>query len=1042
MRTLVLDFETYYDTEYSLSKMTTQDYITDPRFEVLMASYILDNGRCVVLDGHEVAPFLSALDPANTVVVNHNAAFDATILSVRYGFNPKMIVDTMSMARVVGAHIAAGGASLDALATCLRNQGFDLPAKGTVVQNAKGKRRKDFTDDEWAAYREYCKIDTVITHKLLKYLAPYLQDNPTELSFQDLIMKCMARPLLAIDKALVEEELAYVKGRREKLLQSLADTLNIPLTGLSTELRSNERMARLYEQYGGYAEHPHGVKAGSEKDREYVAKESGLPGAFPIPQKVSKTTGQWTWAFGKTDAPMLALLEHENPSVVGLTEVRLGTKSSIDETRCDRFMKLADAGFMCMPYLICGAHTGRMSGRDKVNVQNLPAGRAEGQTNNLRRSIIPRYNGQVCVVCDSSQIECVSGDGLVLTDSGLKRIDCISTSDLLWDGVEWIAHSGVIYKGNRNVIEYDGIVGTPDHIVFTTDGRKLSLDEAAATKATLLVGERGGEAVRQMDSVGFTDKFNHSESDVTCSLRLWVSNASKYIRLTLRKVFGVSKLYQQETLLCTYPAFTMHATATTIQRAYGTGKGKQKIIENIRQYREQVQILQRLCPVYVEKVPERRLSWLGNRSYRFPWSLRTGKCTFGDTERECTNESDKYVSVLQWGNIKCKWFCQKICSAFTFRYSSEVNTSRANHRSGGVLYQETHATSDKFSWCSVHGIRVLSHVFKRKSNRRPFSSVNQPKYSPWGNPIIGTIPVYDIVNAGPRSRFCYNGRIISNCRVSSYMANNTPDLEAFAAKQDIYTVMASNLYGEPYDVIRKGVKVDHNPKYMKQRQVAKAAVLSCQFGTGAKAFQAYAKVVGGVALTSLEAKAIVDGYRETNWRVVDAWKTVGWAMDEMIAGRSGYFGGPNNDLFYFDGSRHVFGAHVPGIRLPSGLWINYKGLGTEMGQWPDGSPKTEYFFYHGSGKRVEKKYTYNSKVYENLTQGLAFQVMAHQAVRIAARYPIVMNVHDEWVCVVPESEAQECLDYMIDCMRTPPNWIPGLPLDAEGDIAYRYGDAK
>lgn len=990
MRTLVLDFETYYDTEYSLSKMTTQDYITDPRFEVLMASYILDNGRCVVLDGHEVAPFLSALDPANTVVVNHNAAFDATILSVRYGFNPKMIVDTMSMARAVGAHIAAGGASLDALATCLRNQGFDLPAKGTAVQNAKGKRRKDFTDDEWAAYREYCKIDTVITHKLLKYLAPYLQDNPTELSFQDVILKCMARPLLAIDKDLVQEELAYVKTRREKLLQLLADTLNIPLTGLSTELRSNDRMARLYEQYGGYTEHPHGVKAGSEKDLEYVVEESGLPGAFPIPQKVSKTTGQWTWAFGKTDAPMLALLEHENPSVVGLTEVRLGTKSSIDETRCDRFMKLADAGFMCMPYLICGAHTGRMSGRDKVNVQNLPAGRAEGQTNNLRRSIIPRYNGQVCVVCDSSQVE-----------------------------------------------------------------------------------------------------------------------------------------------------------------------------------------------------------------------------------------------------VRC----------------------------------------------------------------------------------------------------------------SAYMANNTPDLEAFAAKQDIYTVMASNLYGEPYDVIRKGVKVDHNPKYMKQRQVAKAAVLSCQFGTGAKAFQAYAKVVGGVALTSLEAKAIVDGYRETNWRVVDAWKTVGWAMDEMIAGRSGYFGGPNNDLFYFDGSRHVFGAHVPGIRLPSGLWINYKGLGTERGQWPDGSPKTEYFFYHGSGKRVEKKYTYNSKVYENCiaegtdvltntgwkpiesitekdfifdgfefvrhqgiiskdkqscisvdgvfmtpdhkvltksgwvvaneitsqrerldrgtlwhdgcagpswqcegstymesvmrlweyqtdahcghkkssitklrvskrtgykrsqketrnvaytnlrglafnetslfksqisdiselwrpwdncmrrlenirqllqrygrylsgrfvfgqdrqqqgifqrqlsmgnvfakreqhkeihsysswrriidcrriwktvqlkinnhplsienggedartggtsrlikhvfdirncgprsrfvvrgeqgpvivhncVQGLAFQVMAHQAVRIAARYPIVMNVHDEWVCVVPESEAQECLDYMIDCMRTPPNWIPGLPLDAEGDIAYRYGDAK
>lgn len=890
MRTLVIDFETYYDSEYSLSKMTTQDYITDPRFEVLMASYILDDSYCVVLDGHEIAPFLSALDPENTVVVNHNAAFDATILSVRYGFHPKMIVDTMSLARAAGAHIAAGGASLDALATCLREQGIDIPAKGNAVHDAKGKRRKDFSPEYWAVYREYCKTDTIITNELLKQLAPYFYDNPTEITFQDLIMKCMARPLLAIDKPLVQEELAYVRNRRAGMLQSLADQLNVPIQGLSTQLRSNERMAAMYRHFGGYEAHLHGAKDGSEEDEKYQSElQITDPEAFTIPQKVSKTTGKWTYAFGKTDAPMLALLEHPNPDIVALTETRLGTKSSIDETRCERFLKLADAGFLCMPYLICGAHTGRMAGRDKFNVQNLPSGRTKGQTNNLRRSIIPRYQNQVCVVVDSSQIECVAGDGMVLTDSGLKRIDTISTSDLLWDGVEWVSHSGIVCRGTKDVIEYEGIVGTPDHIVFTQDGRKLSLDEAAATKAPLLIGERDGKAIRQVDS--------------------------------------------------TEPTNTVGLESTYVAR-------------------------------------------------------------------------------------------------------SEIDLSRADDRAGCKLCQKESILPDNGSRFGLHLKSLLSCVFKWKSKTGTFITRNKPKYSAWGNPIIRTIPVYDIINAGPRNRFCYNGLIISNCRASSYAANNQPDLDAFAEGKDIYSVMAANLYGEPYDVIRKGVKVDHDPHYIKLRQVAKAAVLSCQFGTGAKAFRAYAKVVGGVALSESEAKGIVDGYRETNWRVVDMWKQTEWAMRQMIAGERGYFGGPNCDLFFFDGSRHVFGKRIPGIRLPSGLWINYRGLATEPGQWPDGSPKFDFYFYHGSGKRVEKKYTYMSKVYENLVQGLAFQVMAHQAVRIAERYPIAMNVHDEWVCVVPEAEADDCLAYMIACMSEAPDWVVGLPLGAEGSISYRYGDAK
>jgi len=92
------------------------------------------------------------------------------------------------------------------------------------------------------------------------------------------------------------------------------------------------------------------------------------------------------------------LLEHPKASVRTIVEARLGTKSTIEETRTQRFLGVAERGRIPIMLNYYGAHTGRFSGGDKLNLQNLPRGGA------LRRALAAPA-GKCVVACDSSQIE-------------------------------------------------------------------------------------------------------------------------------------------------------------------------------------------------------------------------------------------------------------------------------------------------------------------------------------------------------------------------------------------------------------------------------------------------------------------------------------------------------------------------------------------------------------------------------------------------------------------------------------------------------------
>jgi DNA polymerase I-like protein with 3'-5' exonuclease and polymerase domains len=355
MDIITIDFETYYASDYSLSKMTTEAYIRDPRFEVIGVGLKVNNGEVDWYSGKDTAGFLGAIDYSDKAILCHNTAFDGAILSWHFGIEPKLWFDTLSMARPL--HSMTVGGSLKALATY-----YKLGQKGDEVVRALGMRRKDFTPEQMSAYADYCIQDVNLTYKLFKKLAR--QFPASELLVIDQTLRMYTEPKFELDPVVLEAHLEGIHERKAKLLEKLGGEEKA-----KKFLMSNNKFADLLRALG---EEP--------------------------PMKTSPTTGKQTYAFAKNDTQFTAMLDHDNPAIRTVVEARLGTKSTIEETRTKRFLEVAERGRLPIMLNYYGAHTGRFSGGDKMNLQNLPRGGA------LRKSIVAP-EGQCVVACDSSQIE-------------------------------------------------------------------------------------------------------------------------------------------------------------------------------------------------------------------------------------------------------------------------------------------------------------------------------------------------------------------------------------------------------------------------------------------------------------------------------------------------------------------------------------------------------------------------------------------------------------------------------------------------------------
>lgn len=372
-----LDLETYYCVKtYSLAKLGNQGYILDPRFQLIGMGIQWPDDRKP--SWHVRASLEQQLQrlrdhQQDLITVQHNAPFDAAVLDWRFGFRPAELACTMSMARSLGLD-KVSSLSLDALGQLAIEAGYDLPRKGHEVVLASGKRLDDFTPDELAAYGRYCRDDTEICGGLFDIFVQLL--SPEEMMWQSAVLKMNVHRPLLIDESIVQEELVRVQARRAADLAMLCAKLGVPDEALLLKvIGSSPKLAQAIELFGG-----------------------------TVPLKKSPANGKMTYAFSKTDNDFLDMLEHPIPEVAALVAARLGLKSSIEETRCMKFLELAPRGPLPVPLKVSGAHTHRLSGEGDWNPQNLPSGRKKGQSKALKESLrVP--DGWAVTGGDSSQVE-------------------------------------------------------------------------------------------------------------------------------------------------------------------------------------------------------------------------------------------------------------------------------------------------------------------------------------------------------------------------------------------------------------------------------------------------------------------------------------------------------------------------------------------------------------------------------------------------------------------------------------------------------------
>jgi len=893
MRLITLDFETFYSKTYSLSKMTTEAYINDPQFEVVGVAVKINNEPTQWFTGNMMATaqWLSQFDWSDSLVIAHNALFDGAILGWRFNIHPKVIICTLCMARAL--HAVSVGGSLAAM-----SEYYGLGKKGTEVHDALGKRRLDFSEVEIEAYGGYCVNDVELTYKLFKAMMPSVYMS--ELKLIDITIRMYTNPMLKLDRGVLDLHLIDVREQKDKLLEECGI--------IKEDLMSNNKFAVVLESLG-----------------------------VEVPMKLN-SKGVQAFAFAKTDEGFKALAEHDDPRVQAIVAARLGTKSTLEETRTERFIAIAERpnrkNLLPVPLLYYGARTGRWAANDKINLKNLP------RKSKLKSSIVAP-DGYVIVGADLSAIElrmglafagqldkmnmlgagvdlykdfaaniygihtsevndsqrfmgktCIAEGTLVLSDCGWKPIETIEMSDKLWDGENFVCHQGLVQNGLKETLPLCGIWLTPDHLVWSGTQwleSQLVVSDLSIQSQALAFAAENLPSQGTLKGLGGGLRHLLSNAIVAHLNTRWTNTTSKIL-----KALDVSHVPEKAEPL------------------------------------SDIGLMQMLC-LMMTTVKD---------SYPDLHLLSTDAETL---ETKLTETTGGEVSQLVTPGLTT-----------SLRFLNMFK-----HLVGGMF---------------LHTIWIESTTIKGMNQEILDLSLNRKilETSAKCQNLRRKLPVYDIASVGTKNRF---------------------------------TVLTS-----------EGPLIVHN------------CSLSLIYGTGAVKLRNQVKMMSGVDIGEEEAKRIVDIYRSEYTSVVSAWKEGDKVLDAVAS--NSFIAMGRDALIQVHGSQ--------GALLPSGLYMRYPDLTREK--------VGDRFEWSVMKNKRERDKLYGSKVYQGLTQALARCIIAEAMLRVDKQYRIGLTIHDALYVIAPEDEADEALRFIIAELRKAPDWMPDIPLDAEGgfgrSLEFKMGKIK
>lgn len=945
---VTIDFETYYDKEYSLSKLTTEEYVRSPLFEVIGVGIVYGNVR-LWLEEADFRQFISECDFSNTSILCHNTLFDGAIMAWHYSINPRMWLDTLSMARAINNQEKSNSLKMLAIQ-------FGLGEKGEEVIYALGKHRSDFTIAEWAQYGKYCINDCTLTYDLFKTLYMYFgKPFPTsELQLIDAVLRMYTEPRLVLNQQLLSE--AYWED--VNALQEILARLNIT----EKDLASNPKFAAILEQVG-----------------------------IDPPLKRSKTSGEFIYAFAKTDVGFQSLINSDNDVVSTLCEARLRTKSTLMRTRSQRLYDISTRGALPMPYAYYGAHTGRIQAarQQAINMQNLKRG------SKLRGAILAPP-GMVLCVTDLKQIEvrvlatlakfdallatlaqddpyaiygatmfstpgmtkethpalrqaaksallgCFGADTKVLTPRGWIPIVSVQATDLVWDGTAWVKHKGLIQQGMRETLTAHGLSATAKHAILTEHGWQEW--HAALTNHSLFQS-----ALSLVNLPYFAGSVLHTKG-------------SGKIRACINRLFAVravgKDLYAEQTCAADEQQDATHVPKRRQQKRVWSALGMKLYarIKNI-DLDFKIELVQLLCGALTQKVQCTRTMAVGGLQYIHN-GLQTGS-SFLNTYSPC--QAGMYRRCKLIVSTIAKGTYQATCA-----FAREVQTRKIN-----VKLQRGKLKSSN-SELRILKQKMLTYDLAYCGPNNSYTILTD------AGPII-------VHNCGyGLGGFAFTGQLLAG-----FMGAPPVRYEVNFAVQMGYDVFDIQEFAQAEELREKILAIPH------------------------------ACTDNELLVHSFVAHKIIDKYRATSQPVVTLWSKCNNIIKFMRNISAG--------ITFLN----LLPIGLESLWLPNGMRLNYPSLHL---QEKEGKSNWVY------GKMFTK--LYGGKLTENIVQALARIIMTDAMLRIRKELPVVLTSHDELGVLAPEQDAEAAMAWINEQMIVTPEWMPDIALAVDGGYGTVYGDIK
>lgn len=390
-----LDFETFYGKGYGLKNKTYAEYIMDDRFRAQMLGVGEDDGDISILDAPDIdtwaADIRARREGGERIgVLAQNTHFDAAILCWRYGVTFDFYFDAMLLSRL---RFINRSAALKAHAERLWPED-DSRRKGDELHKAEGVEDLHSVPGLFDGMSTYCRQDVALTRDIVLHHWATGQVPAMEWQLMHLTLRSCVEPQVWINQALLDEVVADDQADKvNKVAAASAYLVTLGRDPVQTDtFASNEKYKNLLATFGAR-----------------------------LPYKLDPETYEMKPALGKTD-PEYVKFQQEHQELQPLFDARETVKSTIATSRAARLKDTANLlplnGFIPFPLNYHKAHTGRYSGSEKLNVQNLQRG-------SKHRLCLTAKDGHVIAVRDLSGIEmrmnlwfCEQDDLLELVGSG------------------------------------------------------------------------------------------------------------------------------------------------------------------------------------------------------------------------------------------------------------------------------------------------------------------------------------------------------------------------------------------------------------------------------------------------------------------------------------------------------------------------------------------------------------------------------------------------------------------------------------------------